>query len=350
MRQMSYVKNKDLGYNKEQTVIVPIDNGDIYSSMRTFKTDLLSKSTIQSVSIMSGEPGGFFDRNTFQVEGRNGEPWGSRTEFTDLDYVRTLGLRIVAGRDLSREFSTDSAEAVLINQTAAAELGFTDQSAIGKWLQSTGSDSARRRIVGVVQDFNFFSLKEKIYALVISPYEDRRMAVIRLKSGNIQSGLSNIRDAYLKLAPSYPFEYSFLDQKFEFLYKADLRQQSILSVFSGLAIFIAAMGLFGLASFTATKRIKEIGVRKVLGSSVGGIVLLLVKDLLKPIVLATVIAIPVGYYAMNEWLKSFAYRTTLNAWTFVLAAGITLLIALLTVGFKALRAAMTNPASSLKTE
>jgi putative ABC transport system permease protein len=350
MNQMNYIKNKDLGYNKEQTVIVPVDNWDIYKSMRAFKNDLQSKNNIMSVSIMSGEPGGFFDGNSFNVEGRNGQPWVSKTEFADLDYVRTLGVKIVAGRDFSSQYSTDSTDAVLINQTAAAELGFTDQQAIGKWIQGTGADSSRRRIVGVVQDFNFLSLKQKMDALVISPYEDRRVALIRLKPGNLQSDIPTIGDTYLKLAPSYSFEYSFLDQKFDILYKADIRQQAILSVFSGLAIFIAAMGLFGLASFTATKRIKEIGVRKVLGSSVSGIVLLLIKDLLKPIVLATIIAIPIGYYAMNEWLKSFAYRTTLNGWIFLLAAGITIAIALFTVSFKAVKAAMANPADSLKTE
>jgi putative ABC transport system permease protein len=331
-------------------VIVPVDNWDIYKSMRAFKNDLQSKNNIMSVSIMSGEPGGFFDGNSFNVEGRNGQPWVSKTEFADLDYVRTLGVKIVAGRDFSSQYSTDSTDAVLINQTAAAELGFTDQQAIGKWIQGTGADSSRRRIVGVVQDFNFLSLKQKMDALVISPYEDRRVALIRLKPGNLQSDIPTIGDTYLKLAPSYSFEYSFLDQKFDILYKADIRQQAILSVFSGLAIFIAAMGLFGLASFTATKRIKEIGVRKVLGSSVSGIVLLLIKDLLKPIVLATIIAIPIGYYAMNEWLKSFAYRTTLNGWIFLLAAGITIAIALFTVSFKAVKAAMANPADSLKTE
>ena len=211
-------------------------------------------------------------------------------------------------------------------------------------------DSLSRQIVGVVEDFNFLSLKEKMDALVISPNEDRRVAVIKIKPGNIPAALETIREAYNRAAPVYPFEYSFLDQKFDELYKTDLRQQTILTIFSGLAILIACLGLFGLASFTATKRTKEIGVRKVLGSSTENIVILLSKDLLKPVLIATCIAIPVGYTAMNNWLNNFAYRTPLHWWIFVLAALITILIALLTVSFKAVRAGMANPTTSLRSE
>jgi len=171
-----------------------------------------------------------------------------------------------------------------------------------------------------------------------------------LKPGNVQSAIATIKNEYTKVAPVYPFEYTFLDQKFDQLYKADLRQQTILSIFSGLAIFVACLGLFGLASFTAAKRTKEIGVRKVLGSSIHGIVLLLSKDLLRPVLIATCIAIPVGYYAMSNWLQNFAYRTPLQWWIFVLAALLTIVIALLTVCFKAIKAAVMNPAKSLRSE
>jgi putative ABC transport system permease protein len=152
------------------------------------------------------------------------------------------------------------------------------------------------------------------------------------------------------VAPVYPFEYTFLDQKFDKLYKTDIRQQTILSIFSGLAIFVACLGLFGLASFTAAKRTKEIGVRKVLGSSIQGVVLLLSKDLLKPVLIATCIAIPIGYYAMNNWLQNFAYRTPLQWWVFAIAASLTMIIALITVCFKAIKAALANPAKSLRAE
>jgi putative ABC transport system permease protein len=350
MNQMNYVKNKELGYEQEQTVIVPINNGDIYNHRLTFKNELQNRSGIASVSLASGEPGGFFDQHTFEAEGRDGQIWKSRTEFADFEYVKTLRLKIIAGRDFSEQHSTDSTEAVLINRTAAAVLGFTPEEAVGKWVKNTVRDNSRRRIVGVVEDFNFLSLKDNMDALVISPNEDSRVVIIKVKPGNIHSALAMIEDTYNKVASGYPFEYSFLDQKFDELYKTDLRQQTILIVFSALAIFIACLGLFGLASFTTAKRIKEIGVRKVLGSSTEGIVLLLSKDLLKPVLLATILAMPAGYYAMNIWLQNFAYRITLHWWVFVLAAAITIAIAFFTVGFKAVGAALANPAESLRTE
>ncbi|HEX3385099.1 MAG TPA: FtsX-like permease family protein [Mucilaginibacter sp.] len=152
------------------------------------------------------------------------------------------------------------------------------------------------------------------------------------------------------MAPVYPFEYTFLDQQFDSMYKTDLRQQTILSIFSGLAIFIACLGLFGLASFTAAKRTKEIGVRKVLGSSVPNILLLLSKELLKPVMVATLLAVPLSYFAMHKWLQNFAYKTTLSWWIFLLAAAITFVIALVTVSFQSLKAATANPVKSLRSE
>lgn len=348
--QMNYIKNKDLGYNEEQTVIVNVDNLDLLRGRYAFKNELKNKDNIASVSFMSGEPGGFFDGMGFEVEGRSGQLWKSRTEFADLDFVKALGLKIVAGRDFSQDFATDSTAAVLINETAAAELGLKPEQAVGKWIQNTIRDSTKRMIVGVVQDFNFLSLKEKMTALVIAPDRDYRVVLIRLKPGNIETGIASIRDVYRRVVPNHPFEYNFLDQKFDILYKKDLRQQTILSIFSGLAIFIACMGLFGLASFTAAKRIKEIGIRKVLGSSVRDIVVLLSKDLLKPVLLATVIAIPFGYYFMDRWLQNFAYRTSLHWWVFAGAAAIALFIAIFTVSFQTMRAAMANPTKSLRSE
>ncbi len=348
-KQMRYVKNKQLGYNKEQTVIVPIDNDDIYRNMNAFKTGLQNQSAVQAVSCMSGQPGGFFDGHVFDVEGHS-ERWNARTEFADFDFVKTLGLKIIAGRDFSAAFPTDTTDAVLVNKTAVAKLGWTPQESIGKWMQNTVRDNTKRRIIGVVEDFNFQTLKENIEPLVISPAEDRRVVLIKLRPGNVRAGIDLIKKEYSKVAPAYPVEYRFLDEQFNDLYKKDIRQQTILSVFAMLAIFVACLGLFGLASFTATKRFKEIGVRKVLGSSVQGIVVLLSKDLLKPVLIATCITLPVGYWAMNKWLQNFAYKTTVSWWIFVLAALITFSIALITVSIKAIRAAMANPVKSLRTE
>jgi len=348
-KQMSYIKNKNLGYDDEQTLIVPINNSALYDHLQNFKTDLQKESAVASVSLMSGEPGGYFDGQMFEVD-EHPEKWGGRTTFADFDYVQTLGLKVVAGRDLSPAYATDSADAVLINRTAAAQLGWTPESAVGKWIRNTVRDDGKRKIVGVVEDFNFLSLKENIEPLVISPNEDWRVILVKLNAGNLQAGLDLVKRLYAKASPDYPFEYSFLDQQFDKLYKNDLRQQRILSVFAGLAIFIACLGLFGLASFTATKRIKEIGVRKVLGSSIQGIVILLSKDLIKPVLIATCVAIPISYYVMHNWLQNFAYKTSLHWWIFLFAAAITFFIALTTVGFKAVKAAMANPVDSLRNE
>lgn len=347
--QMHFVKNKQLGYNKEQTVMVPIDNNDIFNNRDIFKRDLESEKDVANVSMMSGEPGGFFDTHAFQVEEQSGI-WQANTEFADFECVQTLGLKIIAGRNFSSQYPTDSARAVLINRTAAQNLGWSPSQAVGKWIRNTVRDDERRTIIGVVEDFNFLSLKQPVTALVISPAIDRRVALIRLKTTDLSAALSAIRKDYSKAAPQYPFEYSFLDQQFDALYKTDLLQEKILGIFSCLAIFIACLGLFGLVSFTAAKRTREIGVRKVLGSSVENIVLLLSKDMLKPVLIATVISLSLGYYAMHIWLQTFAYRTPLHWWIFLLAALITFAIALLTISFRSIQAAMANPASSLRSE
>lgn len=348
-KQMSYVKNKKLGYDQAQIAVISIDNNDIYNNRQAFKHDLQNNTNIQSVSLMSGEPGGFHDIHNFNVEGQ-ADPFKSRTEFADFEFVKTLGLKIIAGRDFSPQLVTDSAKAILINRTAAQRLGFSPQQAIGKWIKDTGRDTVNRTIVGVVEDYNFLSLKEHIDALVISPLEDRRVILVKLKPGNIQAGMDAIKAEYTRVAPVYPFEYTFLDQKFDTEYKTDIRQQTILNIFSGLAIFIACLGLFGLASFTAAQRTKEIGVRKVLGSSVQNIVFLLSRDLLKPVLIATIIALPLGYLCMNKWLQNFAYRTPLSWYIFFAAAALTFIIAIITVSFRSVKAALANPVKSLRSE
>ena len=350
INQMEYVKNTDLGFNKEQSMIVRFDNLDISRKKNQFKNELLNIPDVQTVSLMSGEPGGFHDGYSFEAQANPTEKYLFNTEFTDLDFVKTLGLKIIAGRDFSETFGTDSLQAVLINRTAANTLGYTPEQAIGKWVKNISRDSVRRTIVGVVEDYHYASLKTPIGSLVIAPGNDRRLALIKLKTKHLQASIKDIKKAYLDFAPYYPFEYSFLDDRFDQLYRTDARQESVLSIFSIIAIFIACLGLFGLASYTAVKRTKEVGVRKVLGSSVENIVLLLSRDLLKPVLLATVIAIPLGYYAMNKWLESFAYRISFHWWMFALASGIAILIALATISFQAIKAAMANPVKSLRTE
>ena len=237
MRQMHYVKTRELGFDKSQTVVVRIDNSGINDNRNTFKNELQANAGIESVSLMSGEPGGFHDGQTFEVEGSPPDKfWKFRTEYADFEFVKTLGLKIIAGRDFSAAYGTDTTQAMLISRTTATMLGLTPQQAIGKWIKNTTRDPSNRRIVGVVEDYNFLSLKESMDGLVISPAEDRRVVLVKLKPGNIPAGLATVKKVYGKVASAYPFEYSFLDEKFDTMYKTDLRQQTVISIFSGLAL------------------------------------------------------------------------------------------------------------------
>lgn len=350
IEQMNYVRNTNPGYNKEQTMIVRFDNLDISKKRVQFKNELLTNPAVQQVSLMSGEPGGFHDSYSFETQANPDEKFLFNTEFTDFDFIKTLGLKLIAGRDFSQSYGTDSAQAVIINRSAAVKLGYTPEQAIGKWVRNISRDSLRRSIVGVVEDYHFFSFKTAISPLVISPGNDKRLALIRLKSNNMQSTVIDIKKIYTAAAPDYPFEYSFLDDQFDKLYRREANQEFVLSAFSIIAIIVACLGLFGLASYSALKRTKEVGVRKVLGSSVKNILLLLSKDLLKPVLLGTLIAFPVGYYAMNLWLQSFAYRINMGPGVFILAGIIALLIAGITVSVQTIKAALANPVKSLRTE
>jgi putative ABC transport system permease protein len=348
--QMNYVKNKDLGFNKEQSMIVRLDNNAISEKKIQFKRELQRLPNVESVSLMSGEPGGFHDEYGFEVEARPNEKMMFNTEFADFEYAKTLGLKFIAGRDFSASFPTDSVRSVVINRSTASKLGYTPQQAIGKWIRNINDDSLRRTIIGVVEDYHFASLKEPINPLVISTNDDRRLALIKLRTSQLSSAVDKVKKAYISMAPAYPFEYEFLDDTFNQLYKRETNQELILGIFSTIAIFIACLGLFGLASYTAIKRAKEIGVRKVLGSSVNNIVVLLSKDLLKPVLLGTFIALPLGYYFMTKWLASFAYRISVQWWMFGLAVTAAVAIALVTVSLQAINAALANPVKSLRSE
>ncbi len=349
--QMNYVRNKELGFDKEQSVLVRIDNNALRNGLNRFRDEVKNLPAVASISTMSGEPGGFHDVHSFETEAKPAEKVMLSTEFSDFGLVKTLGLKLLTGRDFSSQFPTDSLEAVLINRAAATALGYNPEQAVGKWIKNVYRDSLRRNIIGVIEDFHFGSLKEKIEPMVFSADDDYRVAVIKIRQGsNLPATINKLKESYVGIATGYPFEYNFLDEAFDEAYKDDARQGTILRVFSSVAIIIACLGLFGLASFTAVKRTKEIGVRKVLGSSVQNIVVLLSKDLLKPVLLGTIIAVPIGYYAMTKWLEGFAYRISIQWWMFVVAALAAVLIAIITVSFQAIKAAIVTPVKSLRSE
>lgn len=351
MKQMNFLRTTDLGFDKTQSMIVKIDNHSIWNEKINFKSEVAKNPYVQSVSLMTGEPGGFHDFYSFEAESKPGEKLLFNTEYADFEFAKTLGLKFTAGRDFSASFPTDSLRAAIVNRSVCDKLGYKPEQAIGKWIKNIQKDSVPRTIIGVVEDYHYSSLKQEIGPLVISPdTTDRRVALIKLNTTNLPQTIGNIKKIYSNLVPAYPFEYDFLDEKFNRLYKTEATQQTVLEIFSMIAILIACLGLFGLAAYTATKRTKEIGVRKVLGSSVQNIMLLLSKDLLKPVLIGTAIAIPFGYYATNKWLENFAYRTDVQWWIFVMAGMIALLIALITVSFQSIKAATANPVKSLKTE
>lgn len=351
MKQMHYVRTADLGFDKEQSMIVRIDNGDIWDNKILFKKQLLADKSVVNVSLMTGEPGGFHDMYGFEAEAKPGEKIMLNTEFADFEYAGTLGLKVIAGRDFSPKFLTDSTQSVLINRAAAETLGYTPEQAVGKWIKNITGDSARRTIVGVIENYHFTSMKQAIGPLVISTKkDDRRLALIKLRTAELPATIGRLKKIYAASAPNHPFEYDFLDERFDKLYKSEAKQEALLGIFSIIAIVIACLGLFGLASYTAVKRTREIGVRKVLGSSISNIILLLTKDLLKPVLLGTLLAVPIGYWVMQQWLEGFVYRTDIQWWLFVMAALIGVCIAVVTVSVQAIKAALANPVKSLRTE
>jgi putative ABC transport system permease protein len=302
---------------------------------------------------MSGEPGGFHDQYPFEVTGKPQDTWNFRTVFTDFDYLPTLDIKLVAGRNLSRSFPTDSAAAMLLNEKAVADLGWTPQQALGQEIADKGFGGEgirRRKVVGVVRDYHFSSLKEPIGPLAIMMRPDNRVLALRLAAGNPKPILAAIKQVYVQTAPQYPFQYTFLDEDFDRLYKTEQKQAQIFTIFSGLAIFIACLGLFGLAAYTTEQRRKEIGIRKILGASVSGLVSLVSREFIRLVLLANVVAWPLAYLAMHRWLENFSYRIAIGWYVYLAAGLLALVIALLTISFQALKVAVANPVEALREE
>jgi len=272
--------------------------------------------------------------------------WG-----VDYDYVKTLGMQVVQGRDFSQEFGSDSS-AILVNEAAVRILGFKNP--IGKriWRPNDAQNKTRKSytIIGVVKNFHFESLRRNIGALSLVLEPNSGAASFRLSSTNVPALMKQIEAKWKQIAPGQPFSYQFMDDSFDEMYRAEQRIGTIALTFAALAILIACLGLFGLAAFMAEQRTKEIGVRKVLGASVPNIIGLLSKDFLKLVLIAIIIASPVAWYAMNQWLKDFAYKIDIEWWMFALAGLLAVGIALFTVSFQSIKAALMNPVKSLRSE
>ena len=358
-RQTKYLNNKDLGFDKEQIIYFQI-RGDVGNNLETFKSELKRSSNVVAVTSGYGLPGDQYAGDGIALPGKDGDKeYPANVFIGDHDYVKTLGLRIVAGRDFSKEMSTDVGEAFLINETAVKELGFgTPEKAIGQrlnWNEWAPTDSLnpvkKGKVIGVVQDFHYKSLHEKVTTSVIQLYPQIFFKVaVKLKTADLKNTITFINNIWNKFSPGYPLDYKFMDESYGSMYMSEEKLSDLLWIFAAMAIVVGCMGLFALAAFSAEQRIKEIGIRKVLGASALNIVGLLSKNFLMLVLIASIIAFPIAWWAMNSWLEDFPYRVNISWWVFGVAIVAALVIALLTVSFQSIKAATTNPVKSLRTE
>jgi len=357
-RQMGYVLVKDLGFNKDQVLTFHLDSKEARQQVQALKEELLKSPLIASASAASnpignnniGTSGLFFEQ-------ANGA-MATATQIThrfmaDADFLRTLEIQLVKGRNFSDSSPGDATGAVLVNEALVRKMGWP--SPIGKRIQSTPDENGQTKtvqVVGVIRDFHIYSLQHQIEPLILQlpPASDKDNLYVRIQPQKAAQALAYIEAVYKKFDPAAQPNIQFLDQNFARQYETEQRQATILLSFTVLAVLIACLGLFGLAAFTAEQRTKEIGIRKVLGASVASITVMLSRDFLKLVLIALVLATPIAWYAMNQWLVHFAYCIALHWWLFALAGGLALVIALLTVAFQAIKAALMDPVESLKTE
>jgi len=356
--QLQYMQGKDLGFNKDQTLTFHVSDPAVRQHIDHLKTQLLRDPSVEAVAA-AGNPIGNNDIGERQIQWeQNGvlmpEPKKAQMYFVDADYLPTMQIHLASGRNFSASQPTDVLGSILVNEALVKEMGWSD--AIGKRAK-LGTDEKglplMATVVGVVKDFNIYSLQHSIEPLVLRMppvWREEDNLSVRLQKGHIPQGLKHIAEVYGRFDPSATLDFHFLDDNFSQQYAAERKQGSILLVFTILAIFIACLGLLGLVTFSVGQRTKEIGIRKVLGASVGGIVLLVSQDLIKPVALAIVISTPVAWWAMHKWLEGFAYRVNIGIGIFVVAGLFAVGVAMLTVGLRAMRAARMNPTGALRSD
>lgn len=352
-QQLRFIQNKNVGFDKEQVLILH-DTHLLGDKAKAFKEQLGNLSAVSSVTMAGYVPAGNSNSGTDGFLPENAEnnitPYRFATYQVDENYLKTLGIGLAAGRDFSKAFGGDSAS-VLINEAAVKQFGWKDP--IGKRIRTIGNGTPESKkfytVVGVTKDFHFRSMHERIAPLVMFYGEDQYQMAARIKTNDIPALLKTVGKTW-KATTDNPFAYSFLNERFNKMYESEQRVGKLFGIFAGLAVVIACLGLFGLAAFTTIQRTKEIGVRKVLGASVLSIVSLLSKDFVKLVGIAIVIASPLAWYGMNQWLSDFAYKVSIEWWVFLLAGVLAVSVALLTVSFQSIKAALVNPVKSLKAE
>jgi putative ABC transport system permease protein len=343
--QLNFIKNQKLGFDREHVVVIPMRERETKDKAQAIRTELLQHPEVLGVSISSGLPTNIRSRYggvKFTKDSGEELETSVRFDYVDYDFLDVFKIDLVAGRNFSREFGKDK-KAILINETLWKKLG---------WAEPVGKDvdfMDYTRVIGVVKDFHFASFHNEIEPMALV-FETGNNIAVRVQPGNVTSRVELIRTVFENNSKSQPFAFYFLDDSFNELYQKEQRSGEIFGYFSLLAIFIACLGLLGLASFTVERRTKEIGIRKILGAPILKIVSLLTKDFVRMVVLANVVAWPVAYFAMRKWLENFAYRINMTLGIFLLAAGAALLIAFITISTQTLKAALSNPVDTLRYE
>jgi putative ABC transport system permease protein len=354
--QMRYMQTKDLGFSKDQQIVVPLRSNNAKDIYTALKAELKHYEGVKQIGASRYYPG-ILNPSDMLMRKEDKSADDQKDVFAnvvDENFLQTLDIKPLAGRLFSEQFPADTADRIILNETAIKELGYASaEDAVGKNLAfDWNGQTSRLPIIGVVKDFHFQDLRVPImpYGFFLSNEPRYNYLIVHADTRNIGGLLQNIGAAWHKLNPSEPFEYSFLDDDFQKNYEAENKLQSMVDSFTIIAILISCLGLFGLATFSAEQRIKEIGIRKVLGASVSSLVGLLSKEFMKLVLIALIIASPIAWFVMNKWLQDFAYRTSIGWWVFAITSVLALVIALITVSFQAVKAALTNPVKNLRTE
>jgi putative ABC transport system permease protein len=350
LQQLNYMKDKYPGFNKENIVMIDAEGTSTKKIYPLFKQSLASQPSIAGVT--SAELG-LGEGTGWSMSGfsYNGVQKNIYEYFVDADYLNVMGLKLAAGRNFDATMSSDTLTSVIINESMMNDFGWTLNNAIGQTIKGY-SDNLTPVVIGVVHNFNFRPLNEKLAPQMFHMFHDYApyKFFVKIRPGNPTVALNAIQKAWAGIVPGYPLKYDFLDESLDRFYKSESKWSSIVGWAGGISIFLACLGLFGLAALAAVNRTREIGIRKVLGASLPGIVQLLSRDFLRLVLIAFVIATPVAWYFMNGWLQDFAYRVSIKWWVFVVTGGMALSIAFITIGMQALRAALANPVKSLRTE
>ena len=350
LQQLKFMRSSNPGFNKENLVVVDADGTDPKKVYPLFKQSVLKQPFVLGVAASDmgiGEGQGWSSAG-FDYNGKSKNVF---EYFIDNDYLKVMGMEVIAGRNFDPHIASDTISSVIVNETLVKDFGWTVKDAVGQKL--TGyQEKLTPEVIGVVKDFHYRPFSEKVAPQQFHQFAGYppRKFFVRIKPGDPSGALASLTATWKSIVPELPFRYSFLDDNLNKFYKSEVRWSNIVGWAAGISIFLACLGLLGLASLAAVNRIKEIGIRKVLGASVSGIVALLSKDFLKLVLLAFIIATPLAWYFMNKWLQDFAYRINISWWIFVSAGVAALLIALITVSLQAIKAAIANPVKSLRTE